>query len=692
MNTQWDAIVIGAGLGGLSAAATLARAGKHVLVLEQYTVPGGYAHGFRRGHFAFDVSLHSIDGISPGGWGYTALHSLGILDRVEFKRLNPFYVSRFPSREITAYADPAQYETELIRLFPEQATNIRSLFDELVAVFRETQRIRSDRSAGAPVTPNQMLERYPHLIRATRESWAECMDRHLSDPDLKAMISSQWGYFGLPPSRLNAAAFGMLWTSAHHYGAFYPRGGSMAVSRALEQIIKEHGGEIRYKQRVRQILVEGEQVVGVTTVDGTTEHADCVISNANAPDTLLKLVGREQLPPGYAARLETTPNSLASFNIYLGLDKQLQTEGQPFHELFVNDQYDIEAQYQAVLAGDWEHVPYLVVDYSGADPESAPPGCSVVVIMCLAPWDYQNVWGTGGDLTDYQNNPAYLEIREAVAETLLRRAEQHLPGLKQAIRYKEIATPLTNVRYTLNPGGAILGFEQSVEGMYLSRLESRTPFANLFLTGAWTNPGGGQSAALLSGQDVAALALQQLGQAMTTQADAEPEPAPEIHSDEFLEVNQPAPPFALTAIGSGREVSLQANENRPLVLIFQTQNTAGAAGAVNQAIRSRLPLASQVTVANVVALGSVPALFQPLIGKLLKRAYRQASATLPDGLDPADYVMIAPDWTGQVTKSFAVHGLDKAAAVVVIDRAGKVQGAYQGPQIADATVDTLRWL
>ncbi len=115
-----DVVVVGAGLGGLAAAASIARTGRGVIVLEHHFVPGGYAHDFRRGHYRFDVSLHAIDGVIPGGLSYPSFRKLGVLDRVHFHRLDPLYVAEFPGRRIVAYADPLAYEAELVRHFPSQ--------------------------------------------------------------------------------------------------------------------------------------------------------------------------------------------------------------------------------------------------------------------------------------------------------------------------------------------------------------------------------------------------------------------------------------------------------------------------------------------------------------------------------------------------------------------------------------------
>jgi hypothetical protein len=115
-------------------------------------------------------------------------------------------------------------------------------------------------------------------------------------------------------------------------------------------------------------------------------------------------------------------------------------------------------------------------------------------------------------------------------------------------------------------------------------------------------------------------------------------------------------------------------------------------GEINNTVRSRLPLAAQATVAGVFDFGNVPSLFHGMIKFMLKRAYKTAAQGVPQEFDPADYVMILPDWTGKVTQQVGITGTDKAAAVVLIDRAGKVQGVLQGANLADQAIGLLQWM
>ena len=506
MTKKYNAIVIGAGLGGLSAAAHLAKEGKSVLLLEHHTVPGGYAHEFRRGHYRFEVSLHAVDGVSPGGWTYTIMQELGILDAVKFHRLDPFYTIRYPDDEFTVPADIFAYEAELIRRFPAEAEGIRRLFDAMLKTFTQTRRYASDVELNRRPPLTEMPARYPDMLKAMTITWDDYLSEYVSDAKAKGVLSATWAYYGLPAKKLAAAAYILPWVSFHLFGGFYPEGGSMAISRAFEAVIKQHGGEIKYRQTVTRIEIKDGQAAAVETERGLRAEAEVIISNANAPDTMLKFVGRENLPPKYVKRVEKPKNSLANLIVYLGLKRNLLAEGWAHHELFVVEGYNTDEDYQNMLKGEFDKTGMVISHYNQYDPACAPDGGSVLVLTSLSGWDYANQWGTGGNLSNYHKNPHYLELKKDAAEKLIARAEKLIPGLRDAIVYQEVATPLTNYHYTLNPGGGIYGSEQTVDNMYRNRLKAKTPVPNLFLTGAWVF-GGGQSAAMLSGRNTARMAL-----------------------------------------------------------------------------------------------------------------------------------------------------------------------------------------
>jgi len=224
---------------------------------------------------------------------------------------------------------------------------------------------------------------------------------------------------------------------------------------------------------------------------------------------LLKFVGREHLPADYVHGIEEARPSISNFVLYLGLDRDLQTEGWKHHELFVSESYDSNASYQAALNGDFAHTGLSITNYNIADRGSAPEGGTVLNIFSLADWNSDNQWGTGGNLENYSDNPQYNELKKAATEILLDRTEKLIPGLRKSIKYIEVATPLTNWRYSLNVGGAIYGSDQTVENAHCGRLSAQTPIKNLFLAGAWTF-GGGMSAAMLSGRDTSRMVIGQL--------------------------------------------------------------------------------------------------------------------------------------------------------------------------------------
>jgi len=498
-----DAVVIGAGLGGLGAAGYLARAGYKVAVLEHHTVPGGYAHEFKRRGWRFEVALHALDGAGPGGWLGPMLDDLGVTDRVAINQIDPFYTVRFPDFEITAPADLAGYVGELKAAFPDQSDGIDGLFTAIGRVAEDIRRYGADRSAGRRSSPVEMMERYPDMATAFSQPWQAFMAAYIDDPRLQAAVSVLWGYLGLPPSQLSAGLFSLLLHSYHTTGAWYPEGGSQAMSQAIVAEIVERGGVVRFRNRVTRLDVEGGRVVAVETNRGLRVEADVFISNAS-PKATVAMTGSEHFDEEFLAGVDRDVPALSNLVVYLGVDRDLAAEGWDHHEYFLADGYDIEGEYGAMVDGDFSKAGLVITNYTDADPGCAPAGCTVLAIMSLAPWDYQNVWGTGGDLTDYSENPEYVRVKDEAGDQLIERAEGLIPGLRDSIVIKEVGTPLTNVRYGLSPEGSIYGRQQTVENL-LNRRSPKTPIPNLLLAGAWIG-GGGMSAALNSGRTAASIA------------------------------------------------------------------------------------------------------------------------------------------------------------------------------------------
>ena len=498
-----DAIVIGAGLGGLGAAGYLARAGHNVVVLEHHAVPGGYAHEFKRRGFRFEVALHALDGAGRGGWLEPMLDELGVLDRVEFTEIDPFYTACFPDFEITAAADLSAYIGELKTLFPAESAGIDSLFAAIARVAADTFRYGEDRKAGGRPNLAEMMERYPDMTQAFSQDWQTFMRMHIADERLHAVVSTLWGYFGLPPSKVSAGLFSLALNSYHTTGAWYPRGGSQAMSRAIVEGIVLRGGSVHFRHRVTRIEIEDGRAVAVETDRGLRVEGNVVVSNA-CPTATVTMVGEEYFDESFLESTKRDVPALSNLVVYLGVHRDLAAEGWDYHEFFLGEGYDLDADYAAMIAGDFSRTGMVIANYTDADPGCAPEGHSVLVMMSLAPWDYRDVWGTGGDLNGYSENPEYLRIKDEAADRLIRRAERLIPGLRDSIVVKEVATPLTNVRYGLSPEGSIYGRQQTVENL-LNRRSPKTPIPNLLLAGAWVG-GGGMSTALGSGRTAAAIA------------------------------------------------------------------------------------------------------------------------------------------------------------------------------------------
>ncbi|HMA53432.1 MAG TPA: NAD(P)/FAD-dependent oxidoreductase, partial [Acidobacteriota bacterium] len=346
----YDAIVVGAGLGGLSAAAAFARQGFKVAVLEQHSVPGGYASSFKRpGGFTFDVSLHSTTvGIRNGI--PNLIDGFPEIQDVVFSPHKPLYRAIYPDYDIRVPdRDLAGYVKILKTSFPDEVEGIDGLFADMKGLTDDVGRISS---AGGQVDMSSFPQKFPFLFKNFNRTWGAMVDDRIKSPKLKAVISGLWGYFGLPPSKLSPFYYAMPLMGYLEGGGFYPAGTSQRISDALVGIIKKNGGEVKLNARVEKILTRDHAAYGVRTSDGAELRGRAVVSNANAIDTFSRIMDERELLKDTLARMDKLSVSFSTILVWLGLKTDLVGKvGLKDSEIFYNAGYDIEADYASALAG-----------------------------------------------------------------------------------------------------------------------------------------------------------------------------------------------------------------------------------------------------------------------------------------------------------------------------------------------------
>lgn len=494
----YDAVVVGAGLGGLSAAAAFARQGYKVLVLEQHSVPGGYASSFTRpGGFTFDVSLHSTtvgvrDGVADLIGGFPEIRD------VVFRPHKTLYRAVFPEHDIRVPdRDLPGYIALLKKNFPGQEAAIDGIFADMGGLADEIGRLSS---ATAPPDMASFPTAYPRVFKNFSRTWGAMLADRVTDPKLAAVLSGLWGYFGLPPSKLSTFYYALPLMGYLQGGGFYPVGTSQRISDALAGLVKKHGGEVRLNAKVERILVRDHAATGVRTSDGAEYRARAVVSNANAFDTFGRMMPEEaDFLKELRARMETFSISFSTLLVWLGLRTDLVGRvGLKESEVFYTPTYDVEADYRAALAGGLPDDPgYGLTVYDNLGPGFSPKGKNTVNILAMQGYDYWKPYETD---YFYGNKDAYNKEKARLADILIDRVEKRfLPGLRKAIEVVEVATPLTNRRFTGHPRGAIYGFDQTVDNSGNRRFPQTTPIKNLYLAGAWTSPGHGYGACIPSG-------------------------------------------------------------------------------------------------------------------------------------------------------------------------------------------------
>jgi all-trans-retinol 13,14-reductase len=467
---KYDVVIIGGGLGGLTAGAKLSREGKKVLLVEQHNKPGGCATTFKRGDFTMEVGLHEMDGPSPHDMKTKIFNELKVFENIRFITVPEFYHFVSDNINITIYHNPAETIKILKETFPEETNGIDKFFNQILTPKKK--------SAENETTNEKNL--------------GEFLDSIIRTEDLKLILLGNLGYFHDDPYSISLTYYSYAQGKYFNCGASFIKGGSQELSDHLADFIRKNGGDVILNHLVTGIIKENNKLAGVTykktgnsSSEILTAYADEIIANTAMPNV------PELLPEEYCRRLKDAIGSrkegASLLTIYFGFRRNLKSIGSKHYSTFLFDG-SVKTQSDIIKnnKGDFQNRSFTFVDYGQIDSGLAPEGKSVGALCCI---DYLTDW-------EHLSVGEYAAKKEEVAKIFIGRLEKLLPGISGEIEYFEVGTSATIKRYTLNTGGAVYGFAQTP---YKPVIDPLTIPDNLHFASAWGKTGGGFSGAILSG-------------------------------------------------------------------------------------------------------------------------------------------------------------------------------------------------
>ncbi len=485
LSDHWDAIVIGSGIGGLTAAVLLAVHGeKRVLVLERHYEVGGFTHTFRRPGYEWDVGLHYIGQVQDDGSRVRRAFDHVTAGRVQWQAMPDIYDRFiFEGQSFDFSAGLERFREGLKQSFPRESRAI----DQYIAAVQACNRASGLYYAEKAI-PKLAAAVVGALMRVPYMRWAKCTTREVlesltSSRELIGVLTAQWGDYGLPPAM---SSFAVHATIAEHYfaGGSYPVGGAGAIAAAIVPQIERSGGSVVSSAEVTSIMLKGTKALGVRMSDGRELQAAIVLSDAGAANTFERLLPPE-LPALNSLRgqLRTLEPSTSHLSLYVGLSQNDASLGLTGTNLWIYPSFDHDANVEQFSREMDSPFPVVYISFPSAknpDFQRRHPGKGTIEVITMVPYKAFAPWG---ETRWKRRGSEYDALKQRLSARLRAELESQVPAVVGNIAYTELSTPVTT-RHFMNYGhGEIYGLASTPKRFGIRDLGARTPIRGLYLTG-----------------------------------------------------------------------------------------------------------------------------------------------------------------------------------------------------------------
>lgn len=494
---EYDVVVIGAGLSGMTAAALLAKRGLKTAVIDNNYKPGGSCGIFKRNSLIFDQGASMLFGFGPEGFNAHRFVFNCLEEPIDMIKHDLLYCIHFKDRRIMFWNDLDRFIQELATAFPSEKNGIERFYKDLEMMYRHVMVENPNYTTPDeldPITSMKSLLRHPvsnlRFLRFMNRSARGLLEKYFSDLEIFNFfnkLTSTYCYTTLAESPAILAA--VMFVDNHVGGSYYPAGSTLFLPGILEKVIEENGGDMLLEKEALRFIFENEKPVGVALRSGEIIRGKNLVYSGTVWNLYERLIEPSHTTGHWIQWATDQIPTYPSLVLYACVDRRVIPE----------DTLPVE-----MLAGNPDVLDEneVTVYLPSIDDHTLCPEDSHIAIAI----------GPSFDRWDMLEETAYLRKKEEEKHRLISLLEKRFPGFESGLRYSEAATPRTIERYTMKKKGAVAGPKQMLGQHLFHRLHTRSDWDTLFCCGESTVMGTGTPAVTVSGLSAANAILKKLGQ------------------------------------------------------------------------------------------------------------------------------------------------------------------------------------